>query len=320
MRCAVGATLALAAVLAGCGKPAPAPSAGSSSGNDQARSAAEVAQAARADLRCPAKIVTPPRAEGAPVDDVLGVRPGQGYDEAWAAVLCTSDLLIASAETGRGFDIEDYGQKLRQGFSARFAEPHVVRTGKEIVMQMQRDASARGSNSVREGMQPGQAAWFVGTMGLPGQERVLSVSREERFEADHPPTVAALHDALIKKYGRPTRDAPAGNGQLPTLRWATDTNGVPVVEGSPIFSECVGRANPSNGVSVNPVCGVVVEALLIPQTSNPELVDRLQVGVVNQALGYELLSATERQLAQADRQRRQQEVDQAAKSTKTPAL
>ncbi|MFT3665847.1 hypothetical protein [Piscinibacter sp.] len=73
-------------------------------------------------------------------------------------------------------------------------------------------------------------------------------------------------------------------------------------------------------MSVAPDCGIVVQALLLPQRTNPGLVDRLQVGVVDQGGGYRLLVATEQGLEQSDRERRARELDKAAKTTKAPSL
>ena len=70
---------------------------------------------------------------------------------------------------------------------------------------------------------------------------------------------------------------------------------------------------------LSPDCGLVVQAMLVPHRTNPELVERLQVGVVDQAGGYRLISATEQELGQAEQQRRAQEVERAAKNTKSPA-
>lgn len=113
---------------------------------------------------------------GAPVDDVLGVRPGQTYDEAANLVACTHDLMVVQADNSRGFQIQTYGQQLRQGFSARFAEPRVVKDSRDHLREMSEEAAARSGNAVREDMQPGQSKWYVGTMGLPGQERVISAA------------------------------------------------------------------------------------------------------------------------------------------------
>ena len=65
---------------------------------------------------------------------------------------------------------------------------------------------------------------------------------------------------------------------------------------------------------------MVVEAALIPQRANADLIERMQVGVVDQAGGDRLLSATEQSLRQMDGQRRAAEVAKAAKNAKAPSL
>ncbi len=320
--------LAGALALAGCDKPAPpgvparAPTAGKSvaANPEQGASAEQVAKAARGDPSCPAKLGTPPRAGKAPVDDVLGVRPGLGYDEAVNVVLCAHDLLVIDAQPLRGFDIKSFGQKVRQGFSARFAEERVVRSSQQILQEMQREAMARGANAVREDLKAGQSRWYVGTMGVPGEERVLSVGREERFASGQSPTMESVRAALRKKYGEPTRELGGSGTQMPVFRWAHDPAGQPVAPGTPLFSRCVAHPDPKIGISLNPDCGIVVEAMLVPQKANPELVDTLMVSVVDQGGGYRLIGATEQALGQRDQQRRSQEVEKAAKSAKGPSL
>ncbi|MCE9658186.1 MAG: hypothetical protein K8R60_06465 [Burkholderiales bacterium] len=320
--------LAAALALAGCDKAAPpsGPAAGPAKAGvvvttDATVSAEQVARQARGDVSCPARTATAARPGEAPVDDVMGVRPGLTYEEAAATVLCAHELLVLDTQPLRGFDIKSFGQKVRQGFSARFAEERVAKTSKQILQEMQRDAMARGANAVREDFLPGQSRWYVGTMGVPGQERVLSVGREERYAADQSPTVDALRAALRKKYGAtPTRELAAGPTQMPTLRWAHDPAGRIVAAGTPLFARCVGHPDPKVGISLNPDCGVVVEALLVPRKDNPDLVDRLLVSVVDQGGGYRMIAATEQALAQADQQRRAQEVEKAAKTGKGPSL
>ena len=98
------------------------------------------------------------------------------------AVLCTHELLVATPAVNRGFNLKaPEARSVRQGFGAAFAEPHVVKTSRQIMQEMQIETLARGGNAVREDLKPGQVKWFVATMGLPGQERVLSVAREERY-------------------------------------------------------------------------------------------------------------------------------------------
>src|SRR5690242_20309812 len=98
--------LTIAGVLAGCGSKAqPGPGgAGSPAASQRAQqqgdaTAEEVAEEQRGDVRCPAKVKSKERAAQAPVDDIVGVRPGLTYEEAANLVLCTNDLMIVQTET-----------------------------------------------------------------------------------------------------------------------------------------------------------------------------------------------------------------------------
>ena len=97
----------LVAVLAACGGPGPgAPGSANNTAQNKPRptgdaSAEQVAEESRGDVDCPADINTPQRPANAPVDDVVGVRPGLTYDEAQNVVLCTGDMLVATATPGK---------------------------------------------------------------------------------------------------------------------------------------------------------------------------------------------------------------------------
>jgi hypothetical protein len=181
--------------------------------------AEEVADEMRGDLDCPAKVKTAKPAADAGVVDVVGVRPGLTYEEAANLVMCTHDLLVVTAD-GRGFQLPANGKDIRQGFSARFAEPRVVKSSEDYMREMSEEMMARSGNAVRQDMKPGQSKWYVGTIGMPGQERVISAAREEWFEEGRSPTVASVEQALIKKYGEPTRSQHWDAGSV-ALTWAT---------------------------------------------------------------------------------------------------
>lgn len=311
-------------VLAACGSKdgaSPAGTLGASSPSSKPASgnatAEEVAEEARGDVDCPARIKTAARDAKAPVDDVLGVRPGMTFDEAANVVLCTNDLLVVQVDTSRGFDIKTYGQTLRQGFSARFAEPRVEKTSKQIMQEMQDDFIARSGNAVRQDMQPGQAKWYVTTMGMPGKERVIGAAREEWFEAGKNPTLESVEQALAKKYGTPTKVQQTGGRHM---RWAYDPFGRLVTETSPLFNQCSGISSPDGGVNLKPDCGLVVTAVLQPLRDNPALAQLMQVGVVDQANGYEAVNATGQAFEQQEAQRRAKEVETAAKNADAPEL
>ena len=322
--------LSIAAALAGCGKSEPAPpqpvvpakaQAAARPAADQGATAEVVARQARGDLSCP------PRTGGAGARRLRA--GGRRAGRAPCAQVRRGDEGRAVHQRAAGRDrrararLQPEGawrQEIRQGFAARPAEPRVVKTSKQIMKEMQDEMIARSGNAVREDLQPGQVKWFVGSMGLPGEERVLSVAREERFAADQRPTAETVTEALLKKYGMPTQNQRGTSGQLPLLRWAYDPLGRVVSETSPLYHKCQGISDPNGGVNLSPDCGIVVQAMLIPQRDNPALVDRLQVGVVDQAGGYRMLTATEQALGQADQQRRAAETAKAAKSAKAPTL
>ena len=59
-------------------------------------------------------------------------------------------------------------------------------------------------------MPPGQSRFYVSTMGMPGQEQVISVAREEYYAEGKQPTLEGLTQALIAKYGQPSDVNDAG--------------------------------------------------------------------------------------------------------------
>jgi hypothetical protein len=325
IRLAVAIVLAGALAACGSGKQGPASGAGSTGGSAAAASpppsgsasAEQVAEESRGDVRCPARIETKPSEKG-PADDVLGVRPGMTYDEAANIVLCTNDLMVVQPD-GRGFQIQTYGAKLRQGFAARFAQPRVEKTSKQIMQEMQESTFNRGSNRVNEDMKPGDSKWYVGTIGLPGKERVINVAREEWFAEGRNPTSDSVEQALVKKYGAPTRKQPPASG-MRYITWAYDPLGRPITETSPLFARCSGVADPDGGANFSPDCGEVIVAQIHPLPENPELSRFIQVGVVDQAGGYDALNATEQALQQLDAAQKAQQVQEAAKNSDAPKL
>jgi len=311
-------TLLVAGALTACGSDdddigLPDPSSGRR-GAEELATAEEVAEKTRGDVDCPADIDTPERAEGAPVDDVVGVRPGLTYDEAKNVVLCSDEMLVVQ-EGIAGFRINTFGQTVRQGFSARFAERE--KSSAEIQKEMMEGFSARSGNAVTQDMQPGQSKWSVSTMGLPGQERVVSVAREEWFEAGRNPTLASVEQALIKKYGTPSRNQQPHQRML---AWIYDPRGRLATETSPLFSSCTGMSDPDGGTSFSPDCGIVVAAQIAPSPENPELAQYFQVGAVDQAGGYQALQATEQALQAQDAERKAREVSEAQENADAPEL
>ncbi|MBX3484283.1 hypothetical protein [Phenylobacterium sp.] len=298
--------LALGVLLSGCQKKT------EGGGGPAASTTASTAGEKAPRVHCPARLQTAARPAGAPVDDVVGVRPGLTYDEAANLVQC-EDKSLDVKPTTTGFDIESYGQRLRQGFDAKPREPEM--TSQEILKKMHDDAAARGANRVVDALKPGQQLFYVSTIGPPDQDRVVGVWREQWFEEGRNPPLETVRKALTDKYGPPTLDQ---NGEI---YWLHDAMGRPLDRDSPLTGNCLGRVRAtSNGFSLNPDCGLTVAARIVPLKTNPDLARSLELGIADQAKGYAAIEATEKALAAADAQRRAKEVQRANQNADAPKL
>ncbi|EGJ10320.1 hypothetical protein [Rubrivivax benzoatilyticus] len=324
----LAAALAAALALAACGErtpPDPMPAAQARQGAKAAdASAEEVAREMRGNLRCPAPAPASPP-PGTPVDDVLGVRPGQPWDEAVRRVLCSEPLLVMAPDLANRFRLPPSEPAVRQGFHARPAEARVHKSGQQILREMQADATARGNNAVRAGLAPGLSRWYVGTMGLPGEERVTHLVREQAFAADALPATDGVIQALLGKYGEPSwtqdlrRRADHSLGSV-ELRWVHDPAGRRVAAGERLATECSIVPTVDAGVGLSEACGLVVVATIRTARENPGLAQAMGVGIVDQARGYARVAATEQALQQRDAERRQREVQDAARKGQAPKL
>lgn len=309
--------------LAGCGsKEGKTASSGGSSSSASEPSgnatAQQVAKEKRGKVHCPAKISEPAPA-GGPVIDVVGLRPGISFDEAVNVVLCDNPLLVVDPDNSRGFNVNSYGQKIRQGFSASFAEARVEKTGRQIMQEMENDAIARGMNARTEDMKAGQIKYYVSTMGVPGQEKVIYATREEWFAEGKNPTVDSVTEALKKKYG-PTGWTRQIDATDRMLQWDYDPKGRPITENSPLYMRCAGVSDPDGAANLSPDCGVIIHALIHSSKDNPGLAQYLQAGVIDQAGGYAAITDTEDALHKMDLQRQADELKKAGKNADAPKL
>jgi hypothetical protein len=274
--------------------------------------AEQVAKEMRGDVNCPAK-ASSPRPAGAPVDDVVGARPGMSWNEAATFVMCDNPLMVVAENTGRNYSINTYGQKLRQGFDGEFAKPRVVKTSRDYLREMSEEAVRRSGNAVEIRLQPGQSRFYVSTMGLPGQEQVISVAREELYAEGKQPTIESLTQALISKYGQPS-EANDG-GTVVQLWWEYDPAGSKMQQ-----PQCRISAGPDAATSLSTACGLTVAAQIQASNTNRELARSLAVTSQNGAWGYELLQRTEGALKAGDQAKKAKEVEDASKNAGAPKL
>lgn len=311
--------LALIALAAGCKEKQHDPLVGSrpKPSSSGPATAEQVAKEMRGNVSCPAK-ASAERPSGAPVDDVVGVRPGMPLDEAANFVLCDNPLLVVTENTSRGYNIPTYGHHLRQGFDAAFAEPRVVKTSTQIVNEMQEEAIRRGSNTYVAPLKPGQIRYFVSSMGLPGQERVMSVAREEYFHEGKLPTVASIKQALVGKYGEPSQISDTGVAFY--LWWEYDPTGARINQTSPRLGECHINVSPDSGTSLSTDCGLQIGALIQDARDNPGLARSLAVTSQDGARGYAILRNTEEALRKGDEARKSKELSDASKTASAPKI
>lgn len=254
---------------------------------------------------CPAEL--PAMAPGAPIQDIKGVRAGLTWDEAANAVRCDNAQLVVAETKMRTYRINTYGQPVRQGFTAEFAKPQ--QTPQEILEEMQENSLRRSGGARIDPLGPGQVRWYVGTMGLPGKERVLNAAREEYYPADKQPSVQSVEAALTKKYGQPSSRQDSDDWSI--LHWTFDPTGRPLSEASPVFFTCRGGASPDDSTSFSPDCGVSVNARVDKARGNPGLAKSLAVSTSNGAAGYRALEDSERSLMGVDQNRQAEELKQA---------
>ena len=275
-----------------------------------AATAEQVAKEMRGNVKCPAKATTAP-ASGEPVDDVTGIRPGMSWDEAANFVMCDNPLMVVT-ENSRTFNINTNGQHIRQGFDGKFAEPRVVKNSQQILDDMRKGEMLRTENAYVAPLQPGQSRYGLTFMGMPGQERVLSVAREEYFANGKQPTMDSVKQALIGKYGTPTYE---NDGQRSYFAWEFDPAGNRLPPGSPANAQCgMNTPTPDAAVNLSSGCGVTVGAVIDALPSNPGLAHDLDVMSQNGAQGMAALKAVADFYQNADNARQANEIKNASKN------
>ena len=150
-------------------------------------------------------------------------------------------------------------------------------------------------------------------MGLPGEERVISVAREEAYADGKQPTIESLTQALIAKYGQPSHAN--DTGRLVQMWWEYDPSGRRMEEG-----QCRMAVSPDAGTSLSTSCGITVGAQIQSSNTNQGLARSLAVTSQSGAWGYDLLMKTEAALKAADASKKARELEDASKNATAPKL
>jgi hypothetical protein len=328
----LAAAMVLAAVGCGSGDDAapggadaaaaPAPTAGAEGATAARANQAAAAQPAAVtdSRRCPPELTTPDRAEGAPVDDILGVRPGQTFDEVEGILACRDEGY--RVETGSVWTVRNTGGlPTRQLLRASNGTPC---SGQDIARSMR---SMQGSGECTGGPQGSGLAMirdatdevFVAFTGMYGQEVAGGVWRSRDYEADAKPTAESLQQALIAKYGEPSVNETLARNQMPlragdiAMTWVYDLRGRRLNSENPMYRRCNivnHRFFGSHRWSAE--CGLVVTAGIRKDPRNNLLADTLTIGIMNQKAFYDGGQAFEAAIAAAVEEQRQQAARDAA--------
>ena len=286
-------------LIVGCGEKEEA-------ANETPKTPEQIAEEVRDNLDCPAEIVTK-RAEGAPIDDIQGVRPGLTFEEAQNLVLCLDEKYVSKpGETGYSLNAYEYKDKMRKGFVAD------LKDGGNILDSAGHNIMDSNGEYKRENVVP---SWEVITLGLPNEERVISVKRNEYFYNNNP-TSESTKQALTNKYGKPaTINVNDYSGEI-TFHWAYDTFDRPITETSPLYRECARNFDSSLGKE----CGVRIVAVISAVQENKKLVGGLEISIIDSAKGSEFLDQTQRKFDELDAKRRAEELKDAEKNSSSTAL
>lgn len=326
----------LAVFAAGCGSGDGTPAADSAAaegsgpasapaGAPPARAAgaggsAAAAAAATDTRRCPPELSTPEPAEGAPVDDILGVRPGQTFAEVEAILACREEDY--QVEPGAVWSVRNtHGQPTRQLIRATNGVPC---TGQDIARSMR---SMQGDGECSSGPRDSRLSmvrnatdevWVVFT-GLHGEEVAGAVWRTRDYPADAQPTAESLQQALITKYGEPSVAETLTRNSLPlrsgdvALTWVYDLRGRKLSSENPMYRRCSNvNHNFFGSHRWSGECGLMVTAGIRKNPRNNLLVNTMTIGIMNQKDFYDRSQTFESTLAALAEEQRQQAARDAA--------
>ncbi|GAB4142432.1 MAG: hypothetical protein Tsb0016_10740 [Sphingomonadales bacterium] len=318
----IGVVLLSAGLLAACGG---GDEGGDAGGGDQANGAsgqattAEVADASKAKRKCPPKVTTGQRAEGAPVDDIAGIRIGMSFDDVTWVLECRGDVPLI--ETAAKWNIQqDYGFPIRQLVRATDGVPC---TSQEILADMRSMGDGKcdnGGYSFKSLKDIGQQFAIVFT-GMPGDEVAGAVWRRNGFTQGENPTVESLSQSLAQKYGAP-HDTETDRRGVTTLTWQYDLLGRPMSKATPAYRSCAQSFNPNfnAGQRWSSSCGLSLKAAITPVPGNELLAKQLDVGVMHQKQFYDAGQQFEAALAAANEQRKREQAEEAASQGAAPDL
>lgn len=259
-------------------------------------------------VKCPPEPSVPPRADGAPTDDILDLRPGMSFDDVVAISRCRDPKLRVDVDD-RWHVSDTHGIKTRQIVRVSDGEEC---SGQDIVADM-RNSSDICSGGDFKAVKNATDQIFVAFNGVPEKEVAGAIWRSRTFAKDERPTVADLQKSLAEKYGEPheTRER---NSEL-ELAWTYDPLGRRMSKSNPALQDCRFSVSASYAGRHrwSADCGLTINARIDLDRQNPLLADALHVAVMQQK---EFIEGTERFEADLRTESRRQNEMEAEKAVK----
>jgi hypothetical protein len=209
--------------------------------------------------------------------DMVGVTVGMPADQAFAKIACSNPTLSVEFSTSGGFQVPpppDGGQ-MRRTIVARSENEQITAT----------------------------------LVGVPGQERVVTISRRVRFSAGQEPALRTFIQQIESKYGSMYQDFGTGSRNIAGAVLRTP-DGQPITNRESLsrYAHCRPTSASAN---ISSDCGPTIRFVISPNERNRELVSEVEAIMTDGAAGTRLIEEYTALAGGAQRQRESQEVQNA---------
>lgn len=314
-----GGSLVVALFLVACGgsEEEAAPAATENGGAKTAQQQA-AATSPKSSRKCPPKVTTGIRPDGAPVDDIVGIRPGMSYDDAEWVLACREDVPIINV-ADKWTIKQNYDIPTRQLIRA---SDGALCSGQDIARDMGSMGSSKTCDDGGYKFKPVKGITqqiIVAFNGMPGEEKAGAIWRRNNFPDGAAPAIDGLVKSLSDKYGEPHMTDKDRHG-VTNLVWIYDLLGRPMSRSSQDWNNCVNisiSASFANAQRWSAGCGLTIKAAIAPSYNNELLAREMNMGLMHQKTFYEEGEQFVQALEAAYEARKQ---DEAAGAASTPDL
>lgn len=295
--------VAVATLLAACGKEEPPkPAAPAKTATAASKPAKQAAAPRPEDLlpkpKCPAR-----GGAALPGPDIVGLKLGMRFDEALEHARCTvSDGVLAFSP--RWF------QQMRTGAVTLEKQAFTIQRGDTSDCDYRKIGDAQKCGLGRRVWDHVDEMIHVATPGLNGRQTVVGIWRHQNWKPGQMPSRASVLKALRDKYG--PEGGITSQGRFETVSWRQDSAGRALTKADPQFEQCFGPNARAGGSHFwKEGCGLTITVDILAPRDNPELVESLYVGLMHQEQLLHYGDAMQAELDRLDAARRKSEVDKA---------